>query len=174
MFIDLLKKRRSIRRFTDEPLADDQLDSLVFAALLSPSSRNIRPWEIVVVTQNDALQKLSTAKPGAGFLAGAALGLVIMADTRKSDVWVEDCSIVASNLLLAAADLGLGACWAQIRNRSGEDGRSAEDLVREVVSAPAYMGVEAIIGVGHTAEQRPPLTDEDADKTKVHHERFGA
>ncbi len=170
MFIDLLKKRRSIRKFTSEPLSDEHVRVLLTAALLSPSSRRINPWEFIVVSRESTLQRLSQAKAGAEFLAGAAVGIVVMADTRKTDVWVEDCSIAASNLLLAAADLGLGACWAQIRNRFGADGRSAEEFVREVLSLPDYMGIEAIIGAGHPAEQRDPLTDDNADFSKVRYE----
>ncbi len=172
MFMDLLKRRRSIRKYTPEPVQPELIQTLVKAALLSPSSRSINPWEFVIVRDPKVLQQLSESKQGAGFLAGAALAIVVIADTRKSDVWVEDCSIAASNILLAAADLGLGACWAQIRKRMHAEGRSAEDYVRSLLTIPEYMGVEAIIGAGYPAEQRPPLSENGLQTNKVHYDRY--
>lgn len=172
MFIDLLKRRRSIRRFTDEPLTRNQIETLVSAALLSPSSRSINPWEFVVVTDAAVREKLAEAKHGAGFLSEAAVAIVIVADTRKSDVWVEDCSIAGSNMLLAATDLGLGACWAQIRKRTRPDGESAEAYIRMLLEIPEHMGVEAVIGVGRPAEEREPLSEESLQRSKVHYESY--
>ncbi len=172
MFVDLLKRRRSIRRFSEEPLSDDQIETLVNAALLSPSSRSINPWEFVVVTDATMREKLAEAKHGAAFLAEAAVAIVIVADTRKSDVWVEDCSIAGSNILLAATDLELGACWAQIRKRTRPDGESAEAYVRTLLEIPEHMGVEAVIGVGRPAEHREPLSEDALQRSKVHYETY--
>ena len=81
MFFDLLKKRRSIRRFTDHPIEKEKIDGLMKAALLSPSSRGIRPWEFVVVDDRETLTALSQCKPhGASFLKSAALGIAVVAD----------------------------------------------------------------------------------------------
>ncbi len=167
MFVELLKKRRSIRSFSDDPVSENEIDALVKAALLSPTSRNIRPWEFIVITDRHTLARLARAKHGAEFLAGATVAIAVLADTRKSDVWVEDCAIAASNILLAAADMGLGACWAQIRNRTHPGGGTAEDYLREVLELPRHLAVEAVVGAGRPAETRPPLTDEDLERAKV-------
>ncbi len=172
MFIELLKKRRSIRSYTGESLTEEQVRRIMTAALLSPSSRNIRPWEFVLVRERKTLEYLSEAKHGAKLLAGVALGVVILGDTEKSDVWVEDCSIVASNILLAATDMNLGACWVQIRNRSHRDGESAAAYVRRRLSVPGRFDVEAIIGIGIPAENKPPLDENDLDWNKLHQETF--
>lgn len=172
MFIDLLKRRRSVRRFSEKALAPREIRDLVTAALLSPSSRRIDPWEFVVVTERPTLEKLSRSKRGAEFLAGAGAGIVVLGNRDLSDMWIEDCAIAASNILLAAADRGLGACWAQIRLRESSSGTSAEDHVRSVLSVPQHFAVEAVIGVGYPAEEREPLTEADADHGKVHFERY--
>ena len=109
MFIELARKRRSIRRYLDKPVEKEKIDLLVETALRSPSSRGINPWEFVVVTDPEIIGRLSEAKPhGASFLRKAPLAVVVCADPEKSDVWVEDASIASVYLHLAAADLGLG------------------------------------------------------------------
>ena len=115
MLIDLLRSRRSLRRFTDQPIEQEKLDLLLEAALRSPSSKGFNPWEFVVVRDKDRIQALSKAKShGATFLAGAPLVIVVCADSSKSDVWIEDASIATLLVHLEAADLGLGSCWVQL------------------------------------------------------------
>ena len=75
MFISLIEKRRSIRKFKDQPVEEEKIDILVEAALRSPSSMSRNPWEFIVVTDRDCLERLSQAKPhGSTFLKGAPLG----------------------------------------------------------------------------------------------------
>lgn len=158
--------------FTDEPLSPEHLRTLIDAALLSASSRGIRPWEFIVITDRATLAYLSNAKHGAAFLEHAAVGIAVVADTKKSDVWIEDCSIAASNILLAAADLDLGACWVQIRMRDSHDERSAEEYVKSKLDLPAHFAVEAIVAVGHPGEEKVPLHESDLKREKIHYERF--
>src|SRR5574340_493146 len=114
--MNLVRKRRSIRTYTREPVDRESLDLLVEAMLRSPSSRNRQPWEFVIVDDPQLLSKLSEAKEhGSGFLQNAPLGIVVCADSAKSDVWVEDCSIAAILVQMVAQSLGLGSCWIQIR-----------------------------------------------------------
>ena len=102
-FIDMLKKRRSIRQYTKEAVTGEQLQLVINAGLLSPSSRSIRPWELIVVQNKDTLQKMSECRVGsAKMLANASAAVVVIANAEKSDVWTEDCSIVMSNMHLMA------------------------------------------------------------------------
>ena len=111
MFHSLIRTRRSIRRYENKPIEAEKIDLLLEATLRPPSSNNRQPWEFVVVTDKDLLEQLSSAKPhGAGFLKDAPLGIVVCADPGKCDVWVEDASIAATFIHLAAASLGLGSC----------------------------------------------------------------
>lgn len=101
--IEYIRKRRSIRSFTGQALEKEQIELLVETVLRAPTSRNINPWEFIVVDNAELLKRLATAKQhGSGFLAGAALAVVICADETKSDVWIEDCSIAAILLQMAA------------------------------------------------------------------------
>ncbi len=171
--IELMARRRSIRSYTDEQVGEEDIDALLQAGLLSASSRGIRPWELLVVTAKEQLQALSKAKAhGGAFLSGAPLGIVVLGIPEASDVWVEDASIVASNLLLEAESLGLGACWIQIRNRKSADGTSAETVVRQILTIPESRSVEAIIAIGHPSEEKPGYSREGLHWEKVFRERW--
>ncbi|HBG20640.1 MAG TPA: NAD(P)H-dependent dehydrogenase/reductase [Desulfobulbaceae bacterium] len=155
MFIDLLRSRRSIRQFLEKPVEKEKIDLLVEAVLRSPSSRSLNPWEFSVVTDPEILEQLARAKAhGSSFLKNAPLAIVVCADPKKCDVWVEDCSIAALIAHLAAADLGLGSCWVQIRLRDHDGGLSAEDYVKRVLGLRSELVVEAIIAIGYAREKK--------------------
>ena len=117
-FIDLVCQRRSMRKFTDEALTSDEVTTLLKSALMSPSSKGKHAWHFVVVDDKAMLEKLSMCKAqGADFLAGATMAVVVVGDPEESDVWVEDASVASTVLLYQAEDLGLGACWIQVRDR---------------------------------------------------------
>lgn len=155
MFIDLLRKRRSIRRFQEKAVEEEKLELLIEAMLRSPSSRSLNPWEFVVVTEKETIGALSLAKPhGAAFMKNAPLVIVICADPEKCDVWIEDCSIASIFLHLAAADLGLGSCWVQVRLRNHDTGQSAEAYVADLLGLKEGIAVEAMIAIGYSAEEK--------------------
>jgi nitroreductase len=113
--LDILRNRRSIRRFKDKEIEQELIERLKEAALRSPTSRGINPWRFLFVTDRALLEELSRAKEsGSSFLKGARLGVVIIAMEGESDVWVEDCSIASIILQLTGQSLGLGSCWIQI------------------------------------------------------------
>lgn len=167
MFLDLIRTRRSIRRFTPQPVEQEKIDALIEAALRSPSSRGINPWRFIVVQDKSMLKALSTAKShGAGFLKNAALGIVVCGDTTQSDVWVEDASIASTFIHLAAHDLGLGSCWIQIRKRTLTDSTRSDLYVKELLKIPDTISVESIIAIGYpeAVKQGHAKTSLDFDK----------
>ena len=106
------------------------------------------------------------------FLQGAPLAVVVAADPKKSDVWVEDCSIAATFLQLAAEDMGLGSCWIQIRNRPHPSGISAGDYVKRTCSLPEHLDVDSIIALGYPAEEKPQKRKEELLREKIHKNFF--
>ena len=171
--IELLRKRRSIRKFSSEKIAPEAIGTLIEAALRAPSSRGINPWEFILVDDPELLLKLSQSKQhGAEFLKGASLGIVVCADSTKSDVWIEDCSIAAIIIQLTAVSLGLGSCWAQIRNRQHDAGKSAETYIRELLGLPEQLQVESIVGIGHPAEIKGPVTADRLQYDKIKYNRW--
>jgi len=166
--LDAIRTRRTIRRYDTRPIAPETIEHLQEAMLRSPSSRNLKPWRLVFVTDPELLRWLARAKPSfAEWIGEAPLGIVICGDPLASDCWIEDCSIAATCLQLAATELGLGSCWIQIRARQDEDGEPAEERVREVLDLPARLSVLCMVSIGHPAEDKAPRERETLDWEKV-------
>lgn len=175
MFIDLLRKRRSVRRFTDQPIEEERIALLKEAALRSPSSINRRPWEFVFVTDKKLCEKLATIKPhGASFVKEAALAVVVLADESACDVWIEDCSIATIFLQLEAEDLGLKSCWVQVRERMFDEKKTAEEAVREILGAPDHLRVLSIVAIGYPAEFPEGHAAKSLKTEKIHINTYGA
>lgn len=168
-FSELIKKRRSIRQFTPEPIDAESVRLLLRAGLISPSSKGTHSYEFVVVEDSEMLQQLSMCKAqGADFLASASLAIVVLADPTVSDVWIEDASVAATHILLQAEDLGLGACWIQVRQRYTTDERNAEHIVCSLLNIPEERGVVCIIAVGHKGMERKPQNEDRLKWERVH------
>lgn len=172
-FFEVLKKRRSIRRFQDKPVPRELVEKLLEAAFLSPSSHNKRPWHFIVVDDKEKLEALSRAKLGASGLKTAPLAIVVAADESRSDVWIEDASIAAEHIHLASYALGLASFWVQIRNRMHDETKTAEEYVRELLNIPENYRVLCIIGVGYPGEKKGSHGDEVFEWEKVSHNEFG-
>jgi nitroreductase len=168
-FHELLINRRSIRRYTPQPIDSEQVKEILEAALMSPSSKSVRPWQFVVVEDKAMLEKLSHCKSNyATSISSAPLAIVVTADTTKSDAWIEDASIAAMLMQLQAEDFGLGSCWVEVRERFGDDGVPAEEYVREALGIPEEFGVLCIISIGYKDEQRKPINPDKLLWEKVH------
>jgi nitroreductase len=167
--LDLLRKRRSVRKYNDKPIEPELIELLKEAAVRSPTSRNFRPWRFIFVTDRTKLEALSRAKPsGSSFLKGAGLGVVVCANENESDVWIEDCSIASILLQLTGQSLGLGSCWIQIRKRiHDDDTQTAEEYVKDLLELPANFKVESIIAFGYPDEEKPPIPKEQLEYNKI-------
>lgn len=173
-FLDLLKRRRSSRVFTGEPLDKDSVCNLMKAALMSPSGHRINPWEFIMVEDKDMLKSLSLCKEhGSALLEGAAMAVVVIADTTKTDVWIEDCSIATIIIQLAAEDMGLGSCWVQVRRRYDASGNASEEIVRSLLGIPQHYAVLSIVAVGYKAREAKPFDEEKMQWDKIHLGCFG-
>jgi nitroreductase len=166
--LKLLARRRSIRKYTTEEIAANHIAAIIASGLYAASSRAIRPWEIVLVQDTKLLHKLSKVKAhGSTPLEGAKAAFVILGIPELSDVWIEDTSIVAANMLLETESLDLGACWIQIRGRVDSEGRNSEEVVRKILEIPSTRRVEAIIAVGHPDETKRRYELDDLHWEKV-------
>lgn len=168
-FHELIINRRSIRKYTDEPISPDDVKLILEAGLMAPSSKSSRSWQFVVVEDREMLQHLGECKSNyATSIARAPLAIVVTADPAKSDAWIEDASVAATFMQLQAADLGLGSCWVEVRDRYRDDGMSAEEYVQASLGIPETMPVVCIISIGHKDEERRPLDPSKVLWEKVH------
>jgi nitroreductase len=166
--IDILRTRRSIRRYETKPIDPGSLETLKEALLRSPSSRGLSPWTFIFINKPDLLAQVSQAKQqGSSFVKGAALGIVVCADDTISDVWVEDASISSVVAHLTAHSLGLGSCWVQIRSRAHSVDQTAEHYIQVLLGIPAHIRVEAIIAIGYPAETKAPVPEDQLDYDKI-------
>lgn len=142
--------RKSVRSFTEQKLSEQQINELKETILKVPSAKSIFPWRCYFITNQEKIETLSKFKgSGSGFIKNAPLLVVITADTNLSDMWIEDCSIVGTYLLLKAVDMQLGACWVQVRNRQHDDTTSARRFIMDHVDIPESHGIASIIAIGY-------------------------
>jgi nitroreductase len=151
---DAIRARRNVRSFTDQPLADTQLDRILEAARRTPSARNRQPWDFVLVTDRAQLQALSKVWVGAAHVATSAATIALIApsfdDAREQSIEQYDLGQATMSILIAAADLGLGTGHAAVGD---------QDLARELLGFPEDRFCAYLIAIGHPSE-RPlaPLT----------------
>src|SRR5512147_1125099 len=112
--LNFFRRRRSVRRFQNKPLSPEILELLMKAAMAAPSGNNVQPWEFAVVQEPKVKEALSTVHPWVYMAREAAAAIVVLGD-KSSEWWEHDCAAATENLLLAAANLGLGAVWCGIK-----------------------------------------------------------
>lgn len=172
--IEILRERRSIRKYKDRPIEPELVEILKEAVLRSPSSRGINPWIFIFVDDRELLKKLALSKEhGSSFLKDAALAIVVLGEESRSDCWIEDGSIASIIAQLVAQSLGLGSCWVQIRNRNHSKEKTAEDYVREVLNIPKDIRVLSIISIGYPDEKKRKIRKEELEWGKIFKNRFG-
>lgn len=154
-FSELARNRRSHRKFTDERVTEEQLQLLLDAALMAPTSKGMHSYSFCVVENTAMLSALAQCKSvGSQFLSDAPCAIVVMAESEISDVWIEDASTAAMSILYQAEALGLGACWVQVRERQNSEGRDSEEVVREILSISPQKRILCIIPIGHKGMER--------------------
>lgn len=161
-------KRRSTRKFNDEPVTKEELEKILQAALLAPTSMNRKPCNFLVVERKETLVELSKCKNhGAELIANADKAIVVVADTMIADTWCEDSSIALTHMHLMATELNLGSCWVQIHLRE-KDGVDAEEVLRDIVKIDDHYRIVGILALGHSDDIPQPHTLDDIDKSKIH------
>ncbi|WP_455584700.1 nitroreductase family protein [Bacteroides sp.] len=173
-FSELIKNRRSMRKFTEEELSQEQVVALLKAALMAPTSKRSNCWQFIAVDDKEVLKELAHCKEQASsFIADAALAVVVTGDPLASDVWIEDTAIASVLIQLQAEDLGLGSCWVQIRERYTASGMPSDEFVRGVLDIPLQLQVLSIIAIGHKGMERKPFDEAHLQWEKIHINKFG-
>lgn len=146
--LETLQKRRSIRKFTEETVSKQDVDTLLHAAMSGPSACNFQPWEFYVVKDEKLIAKLRQASQYTNIVAPMAIvvagNLTRCFKDKLSEFWVQDCSAATENILLAAADIGLGTVWCGIYPKDDCVGN-----VRKVLNLPENEIPLNIIWIGH-------------------------
>jgi nitroreductase len=171
--IDLLRTRRSVRKFTEQSIEPEKLEILKEAILRAPSSKNSNAGEYIFVDDQELIQKLAQCKPhGAAPLQTAKLAIVILIDESKTSAWVEDASIASFVAHLGAHSLGLVSCWIQIREREYSDDKMSEEYICELLNIPEGLRVLSIIAIGYAQRPHEGRPASELDFGKIHGNRF--
>ena len=160
---DAIKARASVREYTAEAVPRKTLESLVDAARRAPSARSVEPWEFIVITDKQVLVEISRIAPNGKFIEGASAAIVIFSEDTK--YYLEDGCAATENMLIAAADSGLGACWI------AGDKKPYDVGVRSLLGVPDKMKLVSIISLGWPKNPIAPHTKRPL-KEVMHWEKF--
>lgn len=163
--LETIHSRKSVREYTSQAVDKETLIELVKAGMAAPTGRNIRPWEFVILYENDLMDTLANNLPYAKMLAGAAAAIVVCGnpDTEKagSSLWVMDCSAATQNILLAAESLGLGAVWT-----AGYPYEDRMNIISKTLSLPSHIIPLCVIPIGYPEGKQTPKKKFDPTKIK--------
>lgn len=158
--------RRSVRKFTDKKVTDEQIDKLLNAAMAAPSACNKRPWHFYVVKNEEVLSQLKKASRFSN--KNSSLIIVACGDTKRAlpmqlnDYWIQDVSAAVENILLTATGLGLGTCWCGLHPMV----RTVKK-VRAILGAPEHHIPMALIHVGYPDEFPEARTQFEEKRVKI-------
>lgn len=156
-FLEVIEKRHSVRKYSDRPVERELLEAVVNMAQTAPSSRNSKSSSFIIVEDRDTLDALSQMRDyGSGLLSGAQAAIIVLGDTSKTDLWVDNCAISATIAQLAVTSIDLVSCWVHINGRprykAEPEGESAVDYVRELLGIKDGLVPYCAIAVGYPQE----------------------
>lgn len=171
--MSIIFERTSIRKYTNEPVSEEQVELLLKAGMAAPSARNLQPWEFVVIQNKETLNKIAQIGLNANMLSEAPLAIVVCADmnkdfytTRNIKFWIQDCSAATENIMLQAVELGLGSVWIGTYPKE-----EMVEPVTKLLNLPENIVPFSVISIGYPAEKVQPK--DKFDKNKIHYEKWG-
>ena len=161
---EALQRRRSVRKFTDEKVSEEDINELLHAAMSGPSAVNKKPWDFYVITDEEMLEKVRKhCAPFGKFKS--PLAIVVCGNLLKalplnlSTYWIQDCSAATENILLRACDLGLGAVWC-----GAYPVKASVKSTRKTIGAKAHQVPLNVIFIGHPDGDVPEPRDQYDEK----------
>jgi nitroreductase len=163
-------ERRSVRKYDGRPVDEAQIELLLRAAMCAPTAKNVRPWEFLVITERDIMNRIASVHPYAKMLKTASCAIIVCALPGKSpgtsdDYFPQDCAAATENILLQAVSMGLGTVWCGVYPK-------AERIqnIRDIVPLPENIIPFNVIAVGYPDDQ--PRTVEKFNKDIIHYNKW--
>jgi nitroreductase len=162
--LEAILTRRSVRRYTEQPVPDAAIREILTAAMRAPSAGNEQAWQFVVITERRLLDAIPRFHPYAEMVRQASVAILVCGDLDREKYggyWVQDCAAATQNLLLATHAKGLGAVWVGVYPKEDRVER-----MRGLLGLPQHVVPMALVPLGYPAERVPP--EERYDPAKVH------
>lgn len=156
-YSELIAKRHSVRSFQLKEVPRSLLEAMIMEARTAPSSKNCKSTDFLIVDDKETLRRIALMRQyGSAFVEGAAAAIVVMGDSTKSDLWVDNAAISATYLMLSAVDKGLGSCWVHVNSRlrfkhEAEKG-TAEDYLREILDISPEKRILCVLALGYESK----------------------
>lgn len=166
--LDFLNSRRSIRKYTDERINEDDMQKIMQTAMLSPTSKNQQPWHFIIVKDQAIKEQMIEFQPNMTFGRFAPAIIVVCVDTNitPAPTCFVDAAASTMNILYAAHALGYGACWCAVYPY---EERLAE--FSKILYLPANVVAFAAVTIGRPAKENPPVP-ERFNEEKIHYEKW--
>jgi nitroreductase len=169
--LDVIRKRRTVRKFTDQEVSREQIDLLLEAAMYAPNRLNRQPWHFIVIQDKDTQRQFADFLRIHSYLEDASAVIVACATPEVSPTWAMDVSAAVENLMIGATALGLGTAW--VGSPDTVTWNMFEEHVRDSLAIPIDVRVVALVSVGYPAKTPTPHSKEERfDANKVHYGRW--
>jgi nitroreductase len=170
---DVVRKRRTIRRFTDEDVSQEQVETLLEMAMCAPNRLNRQPWHFVVMRDKELQEQIAGLLRIHPYLETAPVVVAVCGLPSVSPTWMMDVSAATENMLIAATGLGLGTAWVGAPDTVMWD--LLEEALCDALAIPYEdVRIAALVAIGHSAQELPPHGKHDRfDRTKVHYGKWG-
>ena len=166
--MSLVLKRRSVRKYTSEPVSDSDIEDVLRAAMSAPSAGNQQPWHFIVVRDRALLDQVPDINPYSKLLENAPVAILVCGDMRLEKFegfWVQDCSAATENMLIEIAAKGLGGVWLgfyPVKERV--------EGIKKLFGLPKEVFPLSMIALGHPAEK--PEAADRFKKERIHYDRW--
>jgi nitroreductase len=169
--LDVIRRRRTIRRFTDQKVSEEQIDTLLELAMCAPSRLDRRPWHFIVIRDKGLQKQLAGLLRVHPYLEQASALVVVCGEPKSSPTWTMDVSASIENLVLGATAMGLGSAWVGSPGTVLWD--MCDELLHDLLAIPLDVGVVALVALGHPAEERSAHGKHDRlEPLKVHFDHW--
>ena len=145
--LEAIRERRSIRKYKEQPISEEQVTQILEAGRWAPSRGNSQPWKFIVVRNAQGRAALAEAIPTGKFMDEAPLGIAVVINPNASKHPEQEGAAAIQNMLLAAYALGLGACWISVH------GTDCEEKAKQLLQVPDEGWLLSIVSIGHPAEK---------------------
>jgi len=163
--MEAILSRRSIRKYTKEPVSDESVKEILEAAMNAPSAGNEQPWHFVIVKDRKILDEIPKVHPYAQSVKTTSVAVVVCGDPKAEvyeGFWVQDCSAAAENILIAVHAKGLGAVWLGIYPIT-----ERVNGIQKLLKLPDHVIPLVVIPIGYPDEHKPPANRFNA--SRIHH-----